>query len=632
MEDMEHKEEKEGKGKRGRISEAQRELRVLKRLKDNWDISETFYSKEFKKIRLLDMTDRGELWRAIESLGATFPKYQILPDTNFVSYIKANLLASIYSVVKSAEVLPTSEEDKELVAAINIALDAIWDTQDVGYYQFQAGERAALCNLGITQVGWDENMIGGSGEHIVKGNVRYKNIDPLKFRRDPYAVDFQEAAWCCTYEDYHKSVILNNPLYKDKFKAYLQKNEHGKTEPVLMSPDGISKSGAKGYYTLFIWHIRRPDGKISEIHTVNNECILFEKEDIKPRKFPYALCYCNLPAGALIGTSEPAKIFANNIAYNMMDSIALTAEYKNQRPPKFISDQSKLNVQAFAKYGDEADKTFVVAGPADQAVHYHQFPQPSNFLTTLKQSLEMGIQTVTGVDGRYTGRDTGSIITTGGTEEMLSRVTLVDNPKIIMYERYCRDLTELTLLNLIEYCPKRKFFRKKMDSTEYQTVEVDFPKLDSETLFNYRIAISSDLPKNKQRIAAMATSLLEKQYQYRQQGGDSVNWITEEEWLMFQDLPFKELMLERMGVQRRENALEQTAQVLYQYANLIDNGATPDDAMLAAAETLRQVRSGIVPETPMGANPQLQQKMSTNLGKSNTMAAVGGGAQMPPLV
>ena len=27
---------------------------------------------------------------------------------------------------------------------------------------------------------------------------------------------------------------------------------------------------------------------------------------------------------------------------------------------------------------------------------------------------------------RYTGRDTGSIITTGGTEEMLNRVTLID--------------------------------------------------------------------------------------------------------------------------------------------------------------------------------------------------------------
>jgi hypothetical protein len=158
---------------------------------------------------------------------------------------------------------------------------------------------------------------------------------------------------------------------------------------------------------------------------------------------------------------------------------------------------------------------------------------------------------------------------------------------------------------MIEYCPKRKFFRKQKNSTEFKSVEVDFPKLDSDTLFNYRISISSELPKNKQRISAMATELLKNQEQYRK-SGDSVNWITEEEWLMFQDLPFKEYMLERMGIQRNENALEQTAQVLYQYANMVNNGADPDTAMMAAAESLRQSRMGNNPALPTGPNPMLQ--------------------------
>ena len=272
----------------------------------------------------------------------------------------------------------------------------------------------------------------------------------------------------------------------------------------------------------------------------------------------------------------------------------------------FISDQSKLNIQAFAKHGDDPDKTFVVSGDATKAVHYHQYPAISAIAPTVRQSLQYGIETVSGIDGRYTGRDTGSIITTGGTEEMLNRVTLIDTPKILQYERYCKDLTRLVLLNLIEFCPKRKFFRKKPNTTaEYQTVEVDFPKINAETLFNYRIAVSSELPKNKQRIAAMATELLQAQAQYREQG-DNVNWITEEEWLMFQDIPMKEFMLERMGVQRRENALEEVSQVLYNFAGLVNQGMTPEESMLATAQQLQQTRAGIQPEMVAGANPDLQ--------------------------
>ena len=75
---------------------------------------------------------------------------------------------------------------------------------------------------------------------------------------------------------------------------------------------------------------------------------------------------------------------------------------------------------------------------------------------------------------------------------------------------------------------------------------------------------------------------------------------------MFQDLPNKEYMLERMGVQRWQNALEDVAQVLYQYSDLVKQGLTPDQAMQATAQTLQQTRQGINPQQPVGPNPDLQ--------------------------
>ncbi len=590
----------------------------VKDLYEKYQLCKSHYTKEHKRMKLLDSTDRGELWKA---LNAKFPPYQILPDTNFISYIKTNQLASIYTVTKGAEIQPTSEEDKDLTVNLNVALDRIWELSQIGYYQFQAGERAALLNMGITQVGWDETLTGGSQHSFYKGNVTVKNIDPIKFMRDPFATSLDTANYCMTYEIYHKNIFIQNPKYKDEYKKYKEKQEFRAAEdiPELPATERKPTGQDKDYDTLLIFWIR--DGKkIHEVHTINGEHILYKKKDIKPSIFPFAELYCNEPAGSLVGVSECAKIFANNVAYNLMDSIALTAEYKNQRPPKFISSNSGLNIKSFSKHGDEADKTFVVNGDATKAVHYHQFPETSKNMPALKDSLAGGVQMVSGVDDRYTGRDTGSIITTGGTEEMLNRVTLIDTPKIMTYESYAKRLTHLILANMIQYSPKRKYFFRKPDQVKWESVEVDFPDIDNDTLFHYQINISSELPKNKQRMAEMANLLMEKQMQYKEQG-EEVELITPEEWLMFQDLPNKEYMLERMGIQRETNAIEEVSQVLFEYSDLMERGVNPDDAMLATANSLEKKRKGQgPPEQPIPAAAP----------EGPLMGGGGGGGMMPP--
>ena len=75
---------------------------------------------------------------------------------------------------------------------------------------------------------------------------------------------------------------------------------------------------------------------------------------------------------------------------------------------------------------------------------------------------------------------------------------------------------------------------------------------------------------------------------------------------MLGDRRIKENINERMGVQRAENSLEEVSQVLYNYAGLVNQGATPEQAMLATAQQLQQTRAGIQPEMVAGANPELQ--------------------------
>lgn len=577
---------------------ADKNVTPLSKLTAYYNEALSAYEREHRKMFLLDATDKGELWKA---LGIKFPEYQILPDTNFISYIKNNILASLYTVTKSADILATSEADAELCMKLSIALENIWDVQSVGWYEFLAGENAALTNLGITQVGWDDRYIGGSGDlNFTKGQVVFKNIDPLHFMRDPYAENLQEGRYTIQYSEYSKEWFLANPKYRETF-AELDPKHASQMQSVPNYFSKVTRSQDDHYRTLLVYHVRECDGSLSEYHVVNNSYILYEKHNLRPDCFPYAELYCNLPGSGLIGISEPARIFSNNVAYNLLHSIALTAEYKNQNPPKFISTRSGLNVSSFARHGDEAGRTFIVNGDATQAVHYQQFPPVSNTLMGSLQTLQYNIQNVTGIDERYTGRDTGSIITTGGTEEMLNRVTLTDAPKIKTYEKYAKDLTKLVLLNMLEFSPVRSYYvRDPQDTGRWMTMEVDFPQIDPKTLFHYDIEISSELPKNRQRIMDWANTMMEKQMQY-QQAGQTVDLITQEEWVQMQDIPIRERMLARMGFQRDTDALSETAQVLDEFGQAVSSGVSEDDALALAAQGLRNKRMG--EPTPLEQNP-----------------------------
>jgi hypothetical protein len=562
----------------------------LSQLDDNYRIASSEYFKAARRARRLDLADKNKLWEAVS---AKFPTYQILPETNHVSYVKNNLLASIYTVGKSAKLLPTSQQDKEIVEQLNIAIEHMWSQLDVPLYQMRAGERAALLNLGVTQVGWDNSIVSGSGDTFNKGRCKLKNINPLHYMRDPFAEDLDTAGWVMVWDDFHKSVLLANPNYKSEFQTYLKEHPYGDAPITGGTPElgtdkvSVNAAGKKDYYRVFVHWVRVAD-RIHEIHTIDNRYVLYVKENIKPNVFPFSELYCNLPSGDLFGVSEPNKIFANTLAYNIMNSLLLTAEYKNQRPPKFINAQSGLNVSSFTKHGNEADKTFLVNGDASKAVHYHQFPQPSPAVINELQILTRDIQSITGVDEKYTGRDTGSILTTGGINSMLDQVTMIDAPKIENYERYCKRLTQLIVSNYILFSATARsyFVKDQKNPGKWRSVTIDFPNIDNETVFEYDLSISSELPKNKTMIANMANKLMEMQMQYSAANIEA-DLITPQEWLMMQDLPMKEYMMERMGIQRTTNWIEATTQIINQYAGLIEQGASPKDAILATADTMQ---------------------------------------------
>lgn len=402
---------------------------TLGSIKDRIKDTDTRYTKVLERMRILDGTDRGKLWDVVK---AKFPKYQLTPDSNWVNYIKENLLASIYTTGRYAEIMPKSTDDIKFCNEFNSALGTIWDNINAEYYEYLAGERASLLNLGITMVGWRKDIIGGTKNHFYQGDIIFKNIDPMKFRRDPYADVFDNSEFCYYYDDYSLSIIKSKDKYAKRIaeieKAVGTLKDNGVISDIIPAATDRQKTANTQsnyhkltyYYTIYSvdTKVDRDGYKIAEVHLLDDEYVLFCNPDLKPKMFPFALLYCNEPAGDIVGASEPAKQFASNLTYNMLNSIYATHAYKAQRPPRFVNAASGINLRQFAKYGNDADRTFIVNGDATQAVHYGQFPQLPPELLQVKQDLGRDIKDCSGIDEMYAGKNTGSIQTTGGMDAL----------------------------------------------------------------------------------------------------------------------------------------------------------------------------------------------------------------------
>lgn len=589
----------------------------LTKLREWYDTTEAAYAKPLKRMRILDGADKGKLWEVVK---AKFPSYQILTDTNHMNYIKENILANVYTVTKTAELIPKSPDDVEFCVQFNSIFQILWDNLHAGTYQRKAGERAALLNLGITQVGWRKDVLDGTDGHWHKGKVVFKNIDPMKFRRDPYATGLDTSQFCYYFEDYSETYIKSNKSYKNRIDEIIKAK--GSLDTAVVGDSIIkdterktkeSSSTVKYHRLTFFWVMCESDNEdgyvIHEIHLLDNEYVLYVKDSIIPNMYPFSLLYCNEPGEELVGSSPAALQFANSLAYNMMGTIQSTAAYKSQRPPKYINQQSGINIRQFTKYGNDADATFVVNGDATNAVHYGQFPALPQDLQATKQQLGIDIKDNSGLDERYTGRDTGSVQGTGAMDEMVTRVSARDDIKVVLYEEYTKRLAELVVNNYVQFASEMDFLVKDPISQKEQTIKINFKNINDRVRFGYQLEIQNELPRNKARLAMVANMLLEKQAQYQ----PNPEIITVEEWLLMQDIPFKDLIFKRMGIQRNTHFTEQVAQILTQFSDLTEAGVNPDQAVSMVADTLQQqqipdmlgnVAAGSPQAAQQGSNPQ----------------------------
>ena len=546
--------------------------------------------------RVLDSYDSGEFW---ETMRKELPKHQIIPDTNHIYHIKENIVNSVYAAPYIADVLPIDPDNKEESRSINKFIEYLYNIRDLGLKQLKISSRTALLNVGFLQTGWDSQGEYEKGNG--KGVQTFVPRDPMSVYLDPNYPEFQEGrAVFISTEESIDNLLSTYPEAAEELKKTLGINDKS-PDVSIVTVGGSNEEVGKNYSAktvtrdstgmVPVWiafkKVYSDKGhRIDQIIYTSTDLILDYKKGIRPNYFPLIALYLTAPEKDPYGTGICQRVLKNVLSLNILNSIAITHTYAAQRTPWVFDTNSGLSLRRVLQDLNRPDVVFPInSGDPTKTLYRLEYPALPDNLQFIKETLERDIEKISGIDDKYTGRDTASVTTTGGMERLQQRVSMSDNTRISLIEDYAKKLTQMIIDFHIEHGSSYNFIgTNSEDKKEQEMMSVDFTKYKSKKMgFLYSINAGPLMPKTRARLAEAANIIMQTQMQYAQ-SGQQVQLLSPEEWMFFQDFPQKDMILDRMMLERYRNDKEEIAAELTSFSAMTEEGMRPEAAVEQLAE------------------------------------------------
>lgn len=539
--------------------------------------------KRYENIcKVLEYCDRGLFWDKVAN--KALPGWSVKPDTNYINYIKTNLVNSIYTGSYRANVFPRRRVDMATANSINEFLDYTFDKLRIPYLQTTIGARAALLNLGAIELGWNNDVVDlANDKNLSYNDIEIRELDNLSLYLDPTVNNFVKGKAVYIQEEVPIIELQDEDIFRDRVNEYL---EAKKTLPDLSSEVASTKDKDSSFNKRTVvlntcyhkYFAPNSNGyRIDKIWFINNEFILAIQKDIKPRIFPIRVLYCSPPVNDPYGVPLTKLVLNNVITANLMDAVESTTLTASLERSVLVSRSAGLPEALFSANHSVPGKVWFVNNNVENIMKPIELPELPRERHLLRNRLEDSISRISGIDDRYTGRDTGSTQTTGGMDILMQRLTMSDNERIVELSKWIVSIAELIMMFYMEHAEgSRSYPKKNPDLSVEDIIDIDFEELRKEQLsFDFTCDATPNLPKNVARLADTASQLMEMQMQYQ----SDPPLITQEEWLSYQDIPQKHMILRRIQDDRRRNDVEDIQSMLVNYAGMVNQGVRPEKAV-----------------------------------------------------
>ena len=594
----------------------QKAMKIWQKAKDAIDFRR---QRKDNTWRELDSFDRGDQWNDKGSMPSWIPK----PSTNYINHVKKLKTGELIIDNYLGELKPLAPEQADNIFLLQKSYEQLWEKLNVRFKIVDVVQTSRLLGTGILYIGWDENYIGGTRNHLFQGEIMITAIEPTTFFLDPQAFDLEEALYCGTYTrttvDHIKADASIEKEAKKKFIENRKNNQYASedqgTRGEIYARDYSSYQEDVVDLITFYEKVANEDGGFSiNVTYIADGIILKEVKGIKPNVFPFIILRQHGARQDFWGISDCQLILPNVKMINKVQSIIGTIATLYQNPQKIVYEGAGIDPRIVSKYGNAYGLVYLSKHPDLQNVIKNvEVSEIPMALMSYIDFLKRDIQEFTGLTDIATGKGAGSLQTSGGVQSLIERSLVGNQSEYVAFEKFLEKLSYMLIHLAIEYYTDERLMRMKSEDPngdaeyEYIPFNAEFFK---DIAWDFSIDITQKLKHTEQSNQEKMRMLAEWQLQY----SPDISIVTPEDMIKAFNPQNRDIILARIEQERQQKSMENAQAIAQQIMQAMEQIQIQQMQMeQAQAQAMPQPMEGGGMEAGQPMSPEMQMEQQREL-------------------
>lgn len=423
----------------------------------------------------------------------------------------ASLLANDYI----GELIPLGIEDVENVDKLAEVYKREWKRLKMDDIVRECISTCAVVRESYVHIVLDKNASIGTKGRKNLGKMEAYSIEPARIFIDPNARSLKRARYLFVTDRIGKEELEEKyPQLADLESTADTYNPQDRGEVYY---DNDYTTEQEDVRTVLTYYGKKKNKKLEKVVIISG--IIVSKKEMDFPIFPIAQLRWKKAAQSCYGLSLMDDVIALQKAITSIESAITNTAIAYAAPSMMVRKGCGVDPKVVAKANGAPGVVYAVDGDLDNAIKPVIPPQIKQDTLSIKNDYISQIDKITGSTNQFLGDIGTAGNTKSGTENAISRATIIENKVLLNIKEFVEDITEI----IVEYI-KRVYAGEtlsyndgKQPDGKYQFTTVKLPDeeaMKENTNYNYYIELETKTPYNRERQKELLLQIFQLERQY----------------------------------------------------------------------------------------------------------------------
>lgn len=503
-------------------------------------------------------------------------------NTPHASVAIDNRVASLLANDYIGELIPMGVEDAENVDKLAEVYKREWKRLKMDDIVRECISSCAVVREGYVHIVMNKKESVGTKGSKVLGKMEAYPIEPARIFIDPNARCLKRARY----------MFVTDRISEEELKEKYPKLAGIETSADTYNPidrgevyyDNDYSTEQEDIKTVITYYGKKK-GKLEKVVIISG--VIVDQKDMDFPIFPIAQIRWIKAAQSCYGLSLMDSVLSLQKAVTSIESAITNTAIAYAAPSMMVRKGCGVDPKVVSKANGAPGVVYAVDGDLDNAIKPVVPPQIKQETLSIKNDYINQIDKITGSTQQFLGDIGTAGNTKSGTENAISRATIIENKVLLNIKEFVEDVTEI----IIEYI-KRVYAGEtlsyndgKQPNGKYQFTEVTLPKSEAmkdHANYNYYIELETKTPYNRER----QKDLLLEIFQLERQYDTPIKTVTVGDIIKNSNIERKDEIIARYNALTYQDAETKAEAITQLYQSGMEVGADPALLQQAMAEII----------------------------------------------